>query len=528
MATVLYRRQGEQFLDNAGNILSGGKLSYFQAGTAIAQATYSDQAGSFANTNPIILNGDGRLTVPVYLGSANDYKELVTTSAGVTVNPWPFDNIPKAAAVATSSYALLSQPWTITTAATVNLVSTDAGKAYECNATSNAITVNLPSAATVGNGKGFTFKKTAGTYSVTLDAYGSETIDGAATLSISGFNESVGIVSDGANWLISETGSSAAASAYSTYFPNAFLKPQGRLTPYGGVPVTATDVIAASLVYYTAYEGNLIPCLNSIGYFDAMPFSSDLTLTLPSAATANNVVDVFATNYAGTLVIGCGPVWATATDGSCSRGTGAGTTELARALGLWTNKNVITLYNGATTYASLAAGTCTYLGSIQLDAVNSQVTCHVSYGQSRKYGVWNAYNRRRIILQAGDSTASWTYATNTWRASNNNTANSVRTFTGLPEEAIRATSSQAVASAAATVTYNTAIGLNSSTTTSGTIAAGAYTSSAAVTEQLIAMYATAPSLGSNTFYQMERVPSGGSVTYYGTQTDMLLSVEYFG
>ena len=57
-------------------------------------------------------------------------------------------------------------------------------------------------------------------------------------------------------------------------------------------------------------------------------------------------------NYSGAVTLGTGPAWNTTTPGSSARGTGAGTTELQRQNGLWANKNVITLRNGATTYST--------------------------------------------------------------------------------------------------------------------------------------------------------------------------------
>jgi len=70
-----------------------------------------------------------------------------------------------------------------------------------CDCTSNAITLNLP----VGvSGTQYVIKKTDATANaVTVDANGSELIDGAATQTITTQYESITIVSDGSNWFIS-------------------------------------------------------------------------------------------------------------------------------------------------------------------------------------------------------------------------------------------------------------------------------------------------------------------------------------
>jgi hypothetical protein len=206
-ATLLYRKQGEQFFDASGNPLAGGKVYFYQAGTTTPQTTYSDSGGTTPNTNPLVLNSAGRLTTPVYFGdsdSFSDYKETLTTSADVTVSPWPFDNIP--AAVPAETAAAFAPPllsWTqVTNAASpVALTAADAGKAYEADTTSGNIEFDLPSAASVGDGKGFIFKKTVAANSMVIDPNGSETIDNSSTsLTLTDANVVVGIYSNGAEW----------------------------------------------------------------------------------------------------------------------------------------------------------------------------------------------------------------------------------------------------------------------------------------------------------------------------------------
>ena len=74
-----------------------------------------------------------------------------------------------------------------------------------CDATSNPITVNLPSAVT-SNGKTYRIKKTdASANAVTIDANASETIDGATTLALSAQYDAATICCDGAAWHIFAT-----------------------------------------------------------------------------------------------------------------------------------------------------------------------------------------------------------------------------------------------------------------------------------------------------------------------------------
>jgi hypothetical protein len=292
------------------------------------------------------------------------------------------------------------------------------------------------------------------------------------------------------------------------------VTPQGRLTPTTATPIIIADVASSTVCYYTAYTGNYVPVWNGTS-FTNLVFNTDLTLTLTAAAAANGIVDVFGISVGGVLTLGFGPVWATSTPGAGARGSGAGTTALQRTLGLLTNANVITLYNGASTYANIPAAQATYLGSIAVDAVAGQVTCHRTYGQSRKFGVWNAYNRVPLALKCGDPTASWSYVTSTWRQSNGAAGNSLQVFMGLAEEYITANFSQRLANA------YIGIGLNSTTAPTDM-----YATLGALTGQIGAELMQPPALGINTLNALETGFSGA--TQYGTVSSMLLAANWRG
>lgn len=206
-ATLLFRTKGTQFLDDSGNPLAGGKVYYYEAGTTTLQTTYSDSAGTTPNANPLTLDSAGRLTTSIYFGdsdSFSDYKELLQSSVAVTVSNWPVDNLPAATPAETAAaFAPPLLAWTqVTSAASpVTLTASDAGKAYEADTTSGNIEFDLPSAASVGDGKGFLFKKTVAANSMIVDPSGSETIDNSSTsLTVTGVNAIVGIFSNGAEW----------------------------------------------------------------------------------------------------------------------------------------------------------------------------------------------------------------------------------------------------------------------------------------------------------------------------------------
>jgi len=79
---------GAQFFDNNGNILSGGKLYTYTAGTTTPQATYTDSTGGTPNTNPIVLNAAGRTAQAIWLTEGVSYKFVLMTSANVVIGTY--------------------------------------------------------------------------------------------------------------------------------------------------------------------------------------------------------------------------------------------------------------------------------------------------------------------------------------------------------------------------------------------------------------------------------------------------------
>jgi hypothetical protein len=307
---------------------------------------------------------------------------------------------------------------------------------------------------------------------------------------------------------------------------NPLVTAQGRLTLLSGTPVLSTDVASATTVYWTPYTGNLIPIWDGSS-FVCLPFS-EIAITLTSALGANAIVDVFAAVDSGVVVAGLGPAWANSGAGTGARGTGAGTTQLVRANGILTNAVPITLINGATSYSSIPVNQATYLGSLYGDAITGQVSCLLSFGQSRKWGVWNAYNRKLIMLQAGDSTASWAYSSATWRPSNNNSANALTVFTALPEEGASIEFLQSVngASGGSEIILN-GVGINSTTAPSGKSGTSTVVSSASgAGSDLSARVLLAPLLGINQATCLES--TGNTSVYSGTAARMVLSAIYMG
>ena len=82
---------GAQFFDNNGNVLSGGKIYTYQAGTTTPLATYTSSTGVTAHTNPIVLDSAGRVPGGEIWNQLQLYKFVLKTSAEITIAT--YDNV---------------------------------------------------------------------------------------------------------------------------------------------------------------------------------------------------------------------------------------------------------------------------------------------------------------------------------------------------------------------------------------------------------------------------------------------------
>lgn len=329
-------------------------------------------------------------------------------------------------------------------------------------------------------------------------------------------------------------------ASWNTLTP-ALPVPQGRLTLTSNAPILAADVTSATVVYYTFHAGSWVVIHNGtllIPY--QMP--SQMSLTLTSSQAASNIYDIFLAYNSGTPVIGTGPSWSAGTSGSvtagsCARGTGAGGAALTRLNGVYVNAASISLIwntGSGNTTITVPANQGVYLGSIFIDGSAGQVTCHVGYGQSRKWSVWNAYNRKGIALKAGDATATWNYDTVTFRPSNNNAANSITIFSGLTEEEYSFEQYQNVINngigAAGVAGAINGIGFNSTSVASGFTSAPTTTVSTGSVNfgmGLVARHSAPPALGINVVTALEKGRGTGSgTTWSGTEANSILSARW--
>lgn len=82
---------GAQLLDNSGNVLTGGKIYTYLAGTTTPATTYTSSNGNTANSNPIILNSAGRVPYEIWLTDSIEYKFVLKDSNDTLIGTW--DNL---------------------------------------------------------------------------------------------------------------------------------------------------------------------------------------------------------------------------------------------------------------------------------------------------------------------------------------------------------------------------------------------------------------------------------------------------
>jgi hypothetical protein len=283
--------------------------------------------------------------------------------------------------------------------------------------------------------------------------------------------------------------------------------PNGRLTLTTVTPVLSSNVTGATSIYYTPYNGSLIPIYDGTNWllynFSELTNTTTNNTTNPAACTTNSNYDLFVWVNSGTVTLSRGPAWSSDT----SRGTGAGTTELQRINGLWTNKVAIT--NGP------AANKGTYVGTIRTDG-SSQVNWNISPaaaagGTEAKLHVFNAYNRVNFTGISLDSTGSWTYGTATWRSLDNSTSNRISYIDGLGEISVQAVLHGGVNQSSGGIYH---FGINRDST-SATPVLESMSQIGATNGTIICPTFFGPSLGYHYLQAMEAAGSGISTTVYG-------------
>lgn len=176
--------------DSNNDPISGAKLYTYEAGTTTPKTTYVDRDETTAHTNPIVFNAagysssNGTNIAPVWLGDGA-YTYVLKDASDVEI--WTIPNIAGSASAAFGASV-------VETASNLNI--TSVYKQGLIIGTAN-LTLTLLSASAAGEGFYISLKANGG--DVVIDPDGSETVDGASTITVTDGQSAI-IITDGVEW----------------------------------------------------------------------------------------------------------------------------------------------------------------------------------------------------------------------------------------------------------------------------------------------------------------------------------------
>lgn len=260
-----------QSFDDDGEPLAGGKLYTYAAGTSTPKATYTDSGGGTANTNPIILDSDGRANIWLDTGA---YKFVLTDSDDVSVGS-TIDNI-------TGDTVNVFGSSVEDIAVNTNITSSYQNVIINCTA---VVTLSLLDSATAGEGFVFSVRNSSAG-DVTIEPDGLELIDGSASL-ILGSGKSVLIDNTGTGWLSMYLSALDLASSNTWTGTNTFN--------------ADVNMVGAQFSLYKGADvasATELPIITDGNYFDVTG-----TTAITSIATTGNVGTIIKLHFDGILTL---------------------------------------------------------------------------------------------------------------------------------------------------------------------------------------------------------------------------------
>ena len=152
---------GFQFFTTTGLPLNAGYLYTYQAGSTTPLSTFTDNAGTISNTNPILLGTDGRPPAEIWLTYGFNYKFVLADSTNAVIQT--YDNL----------YGIIGVQATTGATIPAGLISLWSGSIgsipsgwYLCDGSNG--TPNLTDRFIIGAGSTYAVNGTGGANSVTL------------------------------------------------------------------------------------------------------------------------------------------------------------------------------------------------------------------------------------------------------------------------------------------------------------------------------------------------------------------------
>lgn len=472
-------------VENASGIpYVGARVYTYLAGTTTPVATYTDAGLTVANANPIITDAAGRYVA--YLSPGASYKFVVQDANGVAIKT--VDNITAVPASSANLDITGTAGEALTAGQAVYLSdgsgSKTAGQWYKADpanaySSSAAVAVGMVPASISAAASG-TIRlagQMTGLSALTLGTTYYVTTAGALT-STQPTNARVMGIADTTSTLIlgANPGTPNQDNGINDF----------RLTLTTGVPVTSTDVTAATTIYCTPITGNRIGLADTAGNVTVRT-SAEFSIAVP--ATTATVYDVFAYSNAGVPTLEL-LAWTNPT----TRATGI----VLTTTGFYTKSGDLTRR---------------YLASVRTTAVSGQTE-----DSATKRFVWNYYHRVPRALLKIDGTASWGYSIATWRQANGAATNQVETVVGVAEVTLDLMVIVAVSNDLAGGGMNTAIGIGQGSTTtpmSNAVGGGTHHLTANQKANALARVRVMPAVGYQFWAWIEDAQALGVTTWYG-------------
>lgn len=528
------------FLDASGNPINNGKICTYAAGTTTPLATYSDQALTTANANPIRTNSAGRPTTGGIYLSATSYKFTVLTagadgtcSTGTTV--YTQDNVAAVPATAVGLDITGTAGEALTAGDVVYLSAGDgalvAGRWYKADADNtyasstaamvgivpNAITSGASGSIRIGGritglsgltaGEQYYASATAGALTATppTNTWFVGKADTTTSLLLSENQGGARLPdSDGTHSLVLRTTSNLTADRLLTLVTGDAARtvtiagdatigssipsaPQGRCSGTTGVAVTTTDVTAATTLYFALYKGNQLTLYDGAKWVTLT--YTQLSVAVP--ATTSTMYDVFVDYTAGVPALEL-VAWSS---------------DTARATALATQDGV---------YVQTADADSLYVCSFRTTGVSGQTEDSFA----KRY-IWNYYNRVERPMRVLPTADSWQYTLATYRQAGADAANQLDFVIGVSEDLVEAELLVTAENGSAVAVW-VGIGLDS-TTALATGQANARTDiGAGQTKNVSARYKGFSGVGRHTLVWLERSSASGTTTWLGDNAEPLV------
>lgn len=303
----------------------------------------------------------------------------------------------------------------------------------------------------------------------------------------------------------------------------SYFIPGGRVTLTTATPVQVADNSGTTSIFYTPHVHDGIQLYNGSTWdthtFTELTNATADTTKNPAAVAADNNYDLFVWDDASTIRLSRGPAWTSAT----ARGTGAGTTELARQNGRFVNAVAIT--NGP------AAGRGHYVGTFRSNASSQARFTHGGTAAGGTEGFLHVFNRYNQVLYTGqsrNSTNTWTYSGSVWRAANASNTTRINVLNGLDDNSVFASYSAIIAISSSEEGY-VGVGHDSTTAPSGVFGTMGDNDIIAI---CTAFFRGRAGLGHHFFQALENRSGSSNPTFYGdnggTNDQSGLQVDWWG